>query len=141
MPFLSCHELYTCSQIVILCLSGDFRCGGVKFMAKGSLWIGNPHFPSFITSRQSCSWLILNNSKHPTKNVTVHFLYFDVFPATTWGCAGNHITISGTEGVIYRVCAPSDLQVLNITERVFSIWFQATALRKFRGFHMKLSFN
>ena len=111
-------------------------------MAKGPLWIGNPHFPSLITSKQSCSWLILNNSKHPTKNVTVHFLYFDVFSVTARGCADDHITISGArEGVIYNICSPSDLGMLIISERVFSIWFQAAALGKFRGFHMKLAFN
>lgn len=110
-------------------------------MAKGPLWIGNPHFPSLITSKQSCSWLIINDSKFPRKNVTVHFLYFDVFSVTAHGCAGNHITISGKEGVMYKMCATSGQRVLNITERLFNIWFQATTLGVFRGFHMKLTFN
>ena len=110
-------------------------------MTTGPLWIGNPHFPSLIASNQSCSWLIINDSKHPKKNVTVHFLYFDMFSVTAQGCVGNHITISSKEGVMYMMCSKSDLHILNITERVFSIWFQATELGIFRGFHMKITFN
>lgn len=110
-------------------------------MSTGPVWIGNPHFPSIISSKQSCSWLIVNDSRYPRKNVTVHFLYFDMVSVTAQGCAGNHVNISSKEGVIRMICARSDHQVLNVTERLFSIWFQATALGIFRGFHMKLTLS
>ena len=117
---------------------GHFSCGGVNILRGNTHTFGNARFPSYITSPQDCSWIMIN-LQHPSRKAAIDFMYYDI--DSQGNCSGDYLVVGERryDKDSLKICSPNDAKKVVVSARAFGIWLHVDTANRFRGFHARIT--